>query len=229
MATTTYETTADGVYIKNIQNEITHTSYESVCEILSKTKDEELFKKYDKVRRGGESFHAWVYDKKNKKIIDTYTDTDNWKMANTYRKLHKLMGVKEVIYEEFDRVPKNIQLLIDWSNMIYDLDSTIIRSINYTDEYGMCLYRAIAKHRSNPKRYKLKIGTVKWEFADGTVWDTECEDDNDMRMLFMIFEKIKMLSRFKSRRLSYEDAFDIISWWKVPKEMVDMFLKKIGY
>jgi len=166
--TTTYKTTADGVYIKNIPVEET-AEKEGECMIdIIHTHGERLngYKgfsynfEYDSKK--DYNFHAWVYDTKTKKNIDTLSNTKTFKTAKYFNDQLGYFGCAGLFtYEEFDSVPTHIQGLIEVVNLIYDLDNTIIRSINHTDRMVCSLHRAIAKQRSNPKRYELKIGSLK--------------------------------------------------------------------
>lgn len=225
MANSTYTTTTCGVYITNVSAEEAQERYDKILLKLSKD-NISLIKRCDERLQ----FHAWVYDKKTKKIIDTYNDTENWNMAKTYSHIKKLLNVVGMEYKEFDTISQEVKDLIELTKLIYEEDSVPFRSISYLDRYGLCLQRAYAKYMSNPKRFKLKIGTITWKFSDGTPdWDTEMDDIRDDEMIEKLINKVILLSKMKSKRLPPKVVKSVLEWWNTPKELASAMYYQLGY
>ena len=106
------------------------------------------------------SFHAWIYDKKHKKIIDDYINPSTY-VGGLFSHLQKIHNLPDVRYEEFEKNPKFVETLLtdsmnDWKQEWFQ---KYMKSENW-DRIGYCLQRAILKHKSSKSRYKIKFGFV---------------------------------------------------------------------
>ena len=106
------------------------------------------------------AFHAWIYDKKTKKIIDDYTDPSTY-VGKLFSHLQKIHNLPDVRYEEFEKNPKFVETLLTETNTDWKHDwfQKYMNSENW-DRVGYCLQRAFLKHKSSKRRYKIRFGWV---------------------------------------------------------------------
>jgi hypothetical protein len=106
------------------------------------------------------SFHAWIYDKKTKKIIDDYDDPSTY-VGTLFQHLQKIHNLPDLRYEEFEKNPKFVETLLTNIHTDYKEEwfKKYLNSESW-DRIGYCLQRAFLKHKSSKNRYKIRFGMV---------------------------------------------------------------------
>jgi hypothetical protein len=122
------------------------------------------------------SFHAWIYDKKTKKIIDDYADPSTY-VGTLFNHLQKIHNLPDLRYEEFEKNPKFVETLLTNIHTDYKDDwfKKYMNSENW-DRVGYCLQRAFLKHKSSKNRYKIRFG---WVYAYNNITGKEMNIEGD--------------------------------------------------
>lgn len=126
------------------------------------------------------SFHAWIYDKKTKKIIDDYADPSTY-VGTLFNHLQKIHNLPDLRYEEFEKNPKFVETLLTNIHTDYKDDwfKKYMNSENW-DRIGYCLQRAFLKHKSSKNRYKIRFGMVYLRNnISGEEMNIEGDDERD--------------------------------------------------
>ncbi len=130
------------------------------------------------------SFHAWIYDKKNKKIIDDYADPSTY-VGTLFSHLQKIHNLPDLRYEEFEKNPKFVETLLTNIHTDYKDDwfKKYMNSENW-DRIGYCLQRAFLKHKSSKNRYKIRFGMVYLRNnISGKEMNIEGEEERDSEFI----------------------------------------------
>ena len=129
-------------------------------------------------------FHAWIYDKKNKCIIDDYTDPSTY-VGTLFQHLQKIHKLPDVRYEEFKKNPKFVETLLTNIHTDYKEEwfKKYINSENW-DRIGYCLQRAFIKHKTSKNRYKIRFGMVYLRNnISGKEMNIEGDDERDSEFI----------------------------------------------
>lgn len=125
-------------------------------------------------------FHAWIYDKKNKCIIDDYADPSTY-VGTLFQHLQKIHNLPDLRYEEFEKKPRFIETLLTNIHTDYKEEwfKKYMNSENW-DRIGYCLQRAFLKHKTSKNRYKIRFGMVYIaNTITGKEMNIEGDDDRD--------------------------------------------------
>ena len=130
-------------------------------------------------------FHAWIVDKKTGAIIDDYLNP-NTKCGKLFGMVQKINCMPEVEYEEFEQKPKWLEQLYSQTMEAYNKYPFYKKYVDEEDfdSVGSCLHRAIQKHKTSKKRFKIKFGFVFIKNTrTGQRMNVEGEDNNDSEFI----------------------------------------------
>jgi len=209
-AVSTYETTADGVYIKTITKE----DYEArLKKVFNKPHIKDLLISINPT--DSSKYHFWVYDNVTKKVIDPrHNDTENWSSAKALRFIRDTVSVVTTTYIPLKKkaISRDMKKQIDLVKLMYDEDNVLCRVIknNLLDAKKATLFNAVAKHKTNPERYELKCGVIRLKLENGYVWNITTFKDEKL-YLENVFDRVIGRIRFK-KGISKEDAEYVVSF-----------------
>lgn len=165
-------------------------------------------------------FHAWCWDKKKRCVCDDYNDpTTN--VGNLNTKLREILSVESVEYNEFEKTPQPVTELI---TMLEELWASSHKELYFVkanyDSYGSCLQRAFIKHKSNPKRFRLRVGTMLWNFYDGTpAYNPEDDDARDKELGLKLLNRLRVRQRSKdkTKHVTKQEFDGLCDWLGCPE------------
>lgn len=130
------------------------------------------------------SFHAWIYDKKKKCIIDDYADPSTY-VGTLFNHLQKIHNLPDLRYEEFEKKPRFVETLL--TNIHTDYKEEWFKKYMNSEDWdriGYCLQRAFLKHKTSKNRYKIRFGMVYLRNnISGKEMNIEGDDERDSEFI----------------------------------------------